>query len=178
MGHGGADGGRWWACSDVALVMVPMVFASVAGVAFITVERSLAVMAEHVGFQLVRVAELLLAHLAFVGFFAGVHSEVPPQVGDLDELSIAVGARVGLFTGVKSHVGLEVVIPGESLVAFRAFEGLFTGVGSLVVLENMLVAKRAIADLAGEDLVPRGIPSGGSNGLRKVDASVGLWRGA
>lgn len=141
VGHGRADGGRWRACGDVALVMVPMVFPAVAGVAFITVERTLAVVAEHVGLELVGIAELLLAHLALVGFLAGVHSEVPPQVGDLDELPVAVRAGVGLLTGVKPHMGLEVVVPGESLVAFRAFEGLLAGVGSFVVLEDVLVAE-------------------------------------
>lgn len=64
-------------------------------------------------------------------------------------------------------MGLEVVVPGEAFVAFRAFEGFLAGVGSFVVLEDVLVAERAVADLAGEDFVPGGIPwGGGSDGLR------------
>lgn len=99
LGHGRADGGRWRA-GDVALVVVPVVFPAVPRVAFITVKWPLTVVAEHVSFQLVGIAELLLAHFTLVGFFPGVHPEMPPEVGDLDELTIAVGTGVGFLAGV------------------------------------------------------------------------------
>lgn len=71
------------------------------------------------------------------------------------------------------------MVTGEPLVALGTFEGLFASVGPFVVLEDVLVAERAVADLAGEDLIPGGVPlRGGRDGLGHFDAAVGLGRRA
>lgn len=130
----------------------------------LALERLLAIVHQHMGLQLIRIAELTLANLAGVGPLTGMDAQMTPQIGHLHKLAIAVGAVIGLLTRMQAHVRLQMMVTGEALVALGALERLLAGVGALMVLEDMLVAKAARADLAREALVARRILGGSCSG--------------
>lgn len=84
-----------------------------------------------------------------------MHSHVSPEICHLHKMSVTVVTVVWFFTSVESHVGLQMMVTGKPFMTLWTFEGLFSGVRSFMVLQNMFVAKRSIADFAGELFVAR-----------------------
>lgn len=104
-------------------------------------------------FELIRVRKFGSAEFAGIRSFAGVHAEMPTEVGDLHEVAVTVCALVRLLPGVEPHVRLEVVIAGEPLFTHATAERLLACVGSLVVLQHVLVPEGTVTCLTGKRLL-------------------------
>lgn len=99
-----------------------------------TLEWLLALVDQHMGFQLVGVGEPTGAQFTGVWPFTSVYPQVAPQVRHLHELPIAVCTVIWFLARMQPHVCLQVVISGEPLMALAAFEWLLTSVGSFMIL--------------------------------------------
>lgn len=97
-------------------------------------ERLLALVDQHMSFQLVAVGKAGRTQLALVWLLAGVDSDMASQVSNLDEASLAGAADVGFLARMESHVRLQMVVARKPLVALRTFERLLARVRTFMVL--------------------------------------------
>lgn len=110
-------------------------------VATITLKGFLIVVDKHVGFQLIRIGEVVFARFTFVRSFAGVYAQMSPKIGHLYKVAITVITVIGFFAGMQSHVCFQMVIACEFLFAFGTLKWFFAGMGSFVILQHVFVAK-------------------------------------